>query len=228
MGKILIIEDTNDINDMIKDALLSKGHSCTQAYSGTEGLLLIKLEDFDLVILDLMLPGKSGEEVLREIKALKKIPVIVSSAKGDIDSKLNCLEDGADDYITKPFEIRELVARVSVQLRKNSTHNQTDNPSENTLEYKELKLNTEAMELSVNGTIVDLTKHEYKILELFLSYPDKVFTKQAIYDYAWDEYFIGEDKTINVHISNLRKKLKNYTETEYIETVWATGFKLKK
>ncbi len=222
---ILIIEDNTDINNLVCEALSKAGYCCTQAFSGTEGLLLIKNDTFSLVFLDLMLPGMDGEQVLAEIKQIYDIPVIVMSAKDSIDTKINLLDAGADDYITKPFDIKELVARTGALLRRFS--NNTQDRSE-TVNYKELELDRDGFAIRINGTALDLTKHEYKILELLLLNPDKVFSKQEIYDYAWEDLYIGEDKTINVHISNIRKKLKAFTDTEYIDTVWGIGFRLKK
>lgn len=219
---ILIVEDDNDINNLICKTLSNSGLECKQAFSGTEGLMYFEMQDFQLVILDLMLPGMSGEEVLGKIKKTKNVPVIIMSAKDDIDSKIDLLQAGAEDYITKPFDIKELLARVQVQLRRFSS----EPVANEQLQYKELSYDKNAMVLSVNGTALDLTKQELKIMELFLTNPDKVFSKQAIYDYAWDDYYIGEDKTINVHISNIRKKIKAVCDNEYIETVWGIGFKL--
>lgn len=219
---ILIVEDDNDINNLIYQTLTKTGYECKQAFSGTEGVMLFGMEDFELVILDLMLPGMPGEEVLQKIKASKNIPVIIMSAKDDIDSKIDLLQAGAEDYITKPFDIKELVVRVQVQLRRFSN----DQAANEQLQYKELSYDKDAMVLRVSGEAIDLTKQELKIMELFLTNPDKVFSKQAIYDYAWEDYYIGEDKTINVHISNIRKKIKTLSEHEYIETVWGIGFRL--
>lgn len=225
MKKILIVEDDTSINNMIKEVLTKQSYDCIQAFSGTEGLLYVKQEELLLVLLDLMLPGMSGEELLAEIKARGNTPVIVMSAKDGLDSKVELLTSGAEDYITKPFELEELVARVGVQVRRFS--GRESNPGKK-LTYKNMVLHEESVSVSVEGQELDLTKQEYKILELFLLHPKKVFSKQDIYDYAWEDVYIGEDKTINVHISNIRKKIKNITEDEYIETVWGIGFKLAK
>lgn len=225
MQEILIIEDNNDINNLVYEALTKAGYTCTQAFSGTEGLLQLKNGNFSLVFLDLMLPGMNGERVLPEIKKSFDIPVIVMSAKDSIETKINLLDSGADDYITKPFDIKELIARAGVLLRRFS-HGSSDKA--NIIKYKELELDQKGVSIKLNNTPLELTKHEYKILELFLLNPDKVFSKQEIYDYAWEDFYIGEDKTINVHISNIRKKLKAFSETEYIDTVWGIGFKLKR
>lgn len=223
MQKILIIEDDTYINNLIFKALSKEKYSCQQAFSGTEGLLYAKTEQFALVILDLMLPGINGEELLPQLKNDFNIPVIVLSAKDSLDSKIDLLNAGAEDYMTKPFEIGELIARVGVQLRRNS-----DSKPVKHLSHKGLVLNLEEMSAEINGQALSFTKQEYKILQLLIENPNRVFTKQDIYDYAWDDIYIGEDKTINMHISNIRKKLKTVTDEEYIETVWGIGFKLSK
>ncbi len=223
MSKILIIEDDTYINNLIAKSLSKEGYSCQQAFSGTEGLLYAKTEQFSLAILDLMLPGINGEELLPQLKNDFNIPVIVLSAKDSLDSKIDLLNAGAEDYITKPFEIGELMARVGVQLRRNA-----DNKPAKQLTHKGLTLNLEEMSAEICGNTLSFTKHEYKILQLLMENPNRAFTKQDIYDYAWDDIYIGEDKTINMHISNIRKKLKAVTDEEYIETVWGIGFKLSK
>lgn len=222
MYKVLVIEDDNDINNLICDALKKQNCNCTQAYSGTEGLFYSAGGAFDLIILDLMLPGMNGENVVKKIKAEKNVPVIIVSAKDSIDSKVELLTSGADDYLTKPFEIRELVARASLQLRKTSHGGAAD-----ALLYGELVLDKNSYTVKICGEQIPLTKQEFKILELLMLHPDKVYSKQEIYDYAWDDVYIGEDKTVNVHISNIRKKLRSASDRDYIETVWGIGFKLK-
>ncbi len=224
MSKILIVEDNNDINNLIAAALNKNGYTCVQAFSGTEAEIRIESGSYSLIILDLMLPGMSGDVLLRKIKKSYNTPVIILSAKDELDTKVNMLTLGAEDYITKPFEIKELLARVAVQLRR-SQPAQNENEI---LKYKDIVLDTEHYLVTVSNNQISLTRQEFKILELFLSFPDKVFSKQGIYEYAWDDYYIGEDKTINVHISNIRKKLKEFSEEEYIETVWGIGFKLAK
>lgn len=220
--KILIIEDDVDINNLIFESLTKNGYTCLQAFSGTEAILCLERETFSLVIMDLMLPGISGEDLFPKLKNLQNIPVIVVSAKDSLDSKIDLLTSGAEDYITKPFEIQELVARVGVQIRRFAKSEERSKR----LQYKNLVLDQASFLASVNGEEIVLTRQEFKILELLLSHPNKVFSKQDIYDYAWDDIYIGEDKTINVHISNIRKKLKEVSGEEYIETVWGIGFRL--
>ncbi len=221
MEKILIVEDDNNINQMIYETFTKAGYSCTSAYSGTEALLRIESGEFGLIILDLMLPGMSGDEVLKNIRKKSSVPVIVLSAKDELDTKVDLLTLGANDYMTKPFELKELEARALVQLRDNKTTHDGE-----IIEFNQLKYDLQKKQVSINGKNIPLTVHELKILELLLRHPGQVFSKNEIYEYAWDDYYIGEDKTINVHISNIRQKIKKVTDAEYIETVWGLGFKL--
>ena len=219
MQKILIIEDDTNINNMIAEYLGENGYECVQAFSGSEGALRFSMEKFALIILDLMLPGITGEELIKQFSG--KVPVIVLSAKIELDSKVDLLSAGANDYICKPFDLPELLVRVQVQLRNISTAGQSQE-----ILYRDWRINPETMEMRAAGLPVEFTKHEFKILELLARHPKKVFTKQVIYEYAWEEEYYVEDKTINVHISNIRAKLKSSGTDEYIQTVWGMGFKL--
>lgn len=222
MKKNLIVEDDSKINEMIATSLAKAGYSCVCAFSGTEAELLLKSKSFDLMVLDLMLPGMTGETLLGEVRKDSKMPVIVLSAKDELDTKVDLLTLGADDYMTKPFELKELEARVLVQLR-----NRGEGTGQNaSLQYRDLCLDVEKKQLLVKGAPVSLTAREYRIMELFLRYPQKVFSKNELYEYAWEEYYMGEDKTIHVHISNIRGKMKKISDEEYIETVWGLGFRL--
>lgn len=224
MNSLLIIEDDTNINNMICEYLSGHGYACTQAFSGSEGdlrfsMALNSATPFDLVLLDLMLPGISGEELI--LKFAGKAPVIVLSAKNELDSKVELLSAGASDYICKPFDLRELLVRIQVQLR--AGHSAL--PDE-IIHYKKWAINPATQEMTVDGQPIKLTLHEFKILELLSKNPKRVFTKQMIYEYAWEEEYFVEDKTINVHISNIRAKLRPSGTEEYIQTVWGMGFKL--
>ena len=223
MERILIVDDDNSINLMMKEALEREGFACGQAYSGSECVLRLQMEHYDLVLLDLALPGKTGEEVLREIRETgNRLPVIVVSAKDDLDSKVDVLSIGADDYVTKPFEIKEVTARIRVQLRK-----RVETPSD-LLKFGGLVMDREHFSVTADGTEVPkLTRQEFRILELLVQHPTRVYSKDAIYEYAWQEPYIGETKTLDVHMSNLRKKLKQASEREYIETIWGIGYRMK-
>ncbi len=219
--KILVVEDDCYINEMLKEALEKKGYTVVSAYSGTEGLLRIETEEFALIILDLMLPGISGQQVLEKARKITTAPVIVLSAKDELDTKVDLLTLGANDYMTKPFALKELEARIGVWLRMGR-----GTVPGRQLKHKELNMDLDGKQVTLMGQHIALTLQEYKILELLLSHPHKVFSKNEIYQYAWEEYYEGEDKTLNVHISNIRQKLKKVTQEEYIETVWGIGFKL--
>ncbi|WP_167630154.1 response regulator transcription factor [Listeria valentina] len=222
MTKILIVEDDSHINNLLYETLVSESYSCTQAFSGTEALLCIEKEEYQLILLDLMLPGVSGEQLVPMIKERSAAAIIVVSSKDALDSKVDLLTIGADDYITKPFEIQELLVRILVQLRKSSSY------QGQSVTFQTLTLDKDRNALFVSGKEIPLTHREFKILELLLSYPKKIFSKQEIYEYAWDEFYIGEDKTVNVHISNIRQKIKKETEEEWIKTVWGVGFTLQR
>lgn len=217
---ILIVEDNNDINNMIKNYLIKVGYNCEQAFSGTEALMYFKMNTYDLIILDLMLPGMNGESLLKNIRQTSDLPIIVLTAKDTLDSKVEVLGAGADDYLCKPFELEELLARVQVQLRKRNK-----NSYENII-FKNLSLDQSLYDGIIDNEPLHLTKHEYLILELLMKNVKRVFTKQEIYEYVWNDDYYGDDKTINVHISNIRKKIKQYTDDEYIKTVWGIGFKM--
>ena len=227
--RVLIVEDDENINSLLREALTRHGLNCVQAYSGTDGLRIFKSDKFDLVLLDLMMPGMTGETLTQRIREVSKVPIIIVSAKSSVDSKVDLLSSGADDFIGKPFELRELIARVDVQLRKVSSEEEQGQLSDaKVIEFKDLRLDIDNYTVTVKDTDIGLTRQEFKILELFLKYPGKVFSKREIYEYAWNDVYIGEDKTINVHISNIRTKIKKITEDEYIDTIWGVGFRLAK
>ena len=225
--RILIVEDDENINNLLREALTKHGLNCTQAFSGTEGLIVFKGDKFDLVLLDLMMPGMDGQTLTQRIREVSKVPIIIVSAKSSVDSKVDLLTTGADDFIGKPFELKELIARVDVQLRRKENES-ADSQQSKIMQFKDLVLDEEKYSVTVNGNDIGLTRQEFKILELFLKYPGKVFSKREIYEYAWNDVYIGEDKTINVHISNIRTKIKKHSGDEYIDTIWGVGFRLAK
>ncbi len=221
--KILIVEDDTDINNLLFTALRKQGYVAVQAFSGTEAKMLLKMESFALVLLDLMLPGIPGEEVLEFIREQGNSAVIILTAKDTLDDKVNLLIAGADDYITKPFEIQEVLARVQVQLRRG-----VQGGNNNVLSHKQMVLDREKFQIEVEGKLLGkITKQEFSILELLLKHPKQVFSKEDIFEYAWEEPYMGETKTLDVHISNIRKKIKEVTKEEYIETVWGIGYRLQ-
>ena len=218
MKTIAIIEDDVSIGDMLTKVLTQEGYTVLRAYSGTEALYLLSQHKPNLVLLDLMLPGLSGEEVLSHIKT---IPVIVLSAKVDVQDKVNVLLNGAVDYMTKPFDTKELLARIMVQLRKVE---QVENST--TLTIGDLSLDTISLELTVQGNAVKLTRTEYAILKLLMEHPKKVIAKSILLDCISMDTPDCTERSLKQHISNLRKKLQEVNGIDYIETVWGIGFKL--
>lgn len=218
MKKIAIIDDDIYIGDMLTEVLAQEGYSVLRAYSGTEALYLLSQNTIDLVLLDLMLPGLSGEEVLPHIE---NIPVIVLSAKVDVQDKVNLLLGGAADYMTKPFDTKELLARITVQLRKAEQHNDSSS-----LSVGELALDTGSLILMVQGQTVKLTRTEYAIMKLLLENPKQVIAKSVLLDRISMDTPDCTERSLKQHISNLRKKMQDVNGVDYIETVWGIGFKL--
>lgn len=218
MKTIAIIDDDVPIGDMLSELLTRAGYAVLRAYSGTGALYLLRQQRSDLVLLDLMLPGLSGEEVLPQIK---NIPVIVLSAKADVEDKVSLLLSGAADYMTKPFDTKELLARIAVQLRKSA---QPDAGS--VLTVGKLRLDKLAQSLSVCGAPVKLTRTEYAIIKLLMENPGQVLAKSALLDLISLDTPDCTERSLKQHVSNLRRKLEEHSGTDCIETVWGIGFKL--
>ena len=218
MQTIAIIDDDVYIGNMMEEVLRGEGYHTLRAYSGTEALMLLSSNKPDLVLLDLMLPGLSGEEVLPHIQ---NVPVIVVSAKVDVDDKVGLLLSGAADYITKPFDAKELLARVTVQLRKAASPEQ-----EKALTVGDLRLILDTHEAFVSDVVLRLTRTEYAILKLLMLNPTQVIAKSTILDRINEDTPDCTESSLKVHISNLRSKLRDAGNKEYIEAVWGIGFKL--
>ena len=223
---ILVVEDDTDINSLLFKILCKQGYSVRSAYSGSEAKMCIEQYDFQLVLLDLMVPGVTGEELISQIRKIKTMPIIVVSAKNGQDTKINVLKLGADDFVSKPFDVNEVLARVDAQLRRYMIFSNTGE-NQSILMHKNLSLNKDSMSVDVKGDHIFLTAIEFSILDLLMSYPNKVFTKSNLFEYVWKDEFLGDDNTVNVHVSNLRSKIaKVDPDIEYIHTVWGIGFKL--
>lgn len=218
--KLLVVEDDVSIHHLIVEYLIGEGYSCTSAYSGSEAELRIIHETYDVILLDLMLPGICGEDLIVKMKQQTDAAIIVISAKDQVDTKVALLQNGADDYLCKPFDLKELGARIAAITRRHQ-------PKEMIKSYEGIQLLPDRRTVQFQGNMQKLTKHEYQILELLMLHPQKAFTKQEIYEYAWDDEVYIEDKTIHVHISNLRNKLSHIIKRDVIETIWGIGFKWK-
>ncbi|MFE4710297.1 MULTISPECIES: response regulator transcription factor [unclassified Paenibacillus] len=223
MNTILIIEDQEDVNHMLAESLTAAGYSVRSAYTGADGLREIHSGLYDLVLLDIMLPYKSGDEILKDMRQFSDAPVIIISAKDLVGTKIDLLKLGADDYITKPFDLGEVAARVESNLRRS----RRDQPGSRVLRHKDLLLDENAKRVTAGGAEIELTAKEYMILEMLLKHTGKVFTKANLYESVWQDEYLGDDNAVKTHISNLRSKLKKMSpEEEYIETVWGLGYRI--
>lgn len=219
MNKILIVEDEFNIRNMLNDLLKANNYETVTA-SNAEESLEKHSKSVDLILLDLMLPKTSGKEIIKELKEINTCPIIVVSAISDVDMKVNVFDLGADDYITKPFQSKELLARIKLAMRHNG--------NEKIIEYKDIKLDTEKYSATCNGKDIDFTKTEFEILKLLILNKGQIVTKSILFDDVWGTKDSADENTLNVHISKIRNKLKTSNNSEdYIETIWKIGYKLK-
>lgn len=218
MKNILVIDDDIHIGNLLEEILTKEGYRIFRAYSGTEAILFLAQSKPDLILLDLMLPGLNGEDVLPQIKS---IPIIIVSAKVDIDKKVELLLGGAADYITKPFNMKELLARISIQFR-----NTVISETASILTFDDLKLNTNTHIATINNSELKLTRTEYAILKLLMQNQSQVITKSLLLERISENTPDCTESSLKIHISNLRKKLRQVNNKDYIEAVWGIGFKL--
>lgn len=233
MPKLLVIEDDREINHLICEYMVEAGYEMLSASNGLEGLAMLeRIKDIDLCLLDLMLPMKSGDRVIAGLREFSEVPVIVLSAKDTIQTKIDLFRMGADDYITKPFDLDELLVRVEAVLKRITyragagENRKQEQKAGQSYSYKNLVLDDQAKIVRVNGNKLDLTVKEYGILKLLLENPKKLFSKANLFESVWNETYYPEDNALKVHMSNLRTKIKKYDDREYIETVWGMGYKL--
>ena len=219
MKNILIIDDDIYIGNVLEEALTKEGYRVSRAYSGTEALFVLSQSKPDLVLLDLMLPGLNGEDVLPQIEG---IPVIIVSAKVDSDNKVNLLLGGAVDYVTKPFNTKELLARIVVQLR-----NSVIAPVASTLTFDDITLNTDTHIVTIGTSEIKLTRTEYAILKLLMQNPTQIITKSRLLDHISEDTPDCTESSLKTHISHLRAKLRKVRDKDYIEAIWGIGFKMK-
>lgn len=222
---ILVVEDDPDINRLLCTILEGEGYCARPAFSGSEALLWAEKYDYDLIMLDLMLPGLTGEEFIQRIRRGRTMPILVLSAKAAVEDRVNVLGLGADDFIPKPFDIREVLARVEAQLRRCRRFSTAEPHA--VLTWGDLSLDTQAHTAMLSGQELPLTAHEFAILSLLMAAPKQTFSRAQIYEQVWGEEYMGDDNTVNVHVSNLRSKLAQVDPAgEYIKTVWGVGFRM--
>ncbi|MBQ6230002.1 MAG: response regulator transcription factor [Eubacterium sp.] len=259
--RILIIEDDKEINKLLAVFLEKNGYDTVRCFNGVDGLNLVKKlaaksyaangfireheednglapdEKIDMILLDMMLPGFSGDEILTKIRSFTDIPVIVISAVSSLDTRLFMMKNGADDYIIKPFELPDVLVRIEAVMRRyNASNSRIEADNKNTsaavhgkkLTYGSIIMDTALMTVSIKGEEVTLTSKEYEILKLMLENQNKLFSKANIYESVWNEEYFPDDQSLKVHMSNLRSKLRRYDDFDYIETIWGMGYRLRK
>jgi DNA-binding response OmpR family regulator len=225
--EILIVEDDVSVSDMMRDYLEKDDYKITTALDGNDGLEKFHHQRFDLVILDIMMPNLNGIEVLKEIRMSSSIPVIIVSAKDTDIEKVLGLELGADDYISKPFSMIELSARIKAALRRITSYSEVSEDTQQIIHHKDLKIDINNFSVYKNQLELKLTSKEFEILKLFIKHPKQVFTKAQIYTSVWGNDYFGDENVINVHIRRLREKIEdNPAEPKYIQTIWGIGYKL--
>lgn len=225
MSHILLVEDDPEINRLLTDFLTENGYQVTSLFNGLHVQDCLAREAIDLILLDIMLPYRNGDRVLADIRRQYTLPIIIISARETTQNKIDLLRLGADDYITKPFDMEEVLARIESSLRRI----QFQSAVPKRLQYKNLILDGEKNTVFLNGQELLLTAKELAILELLMRYPDKIFSKANLFQSVWNTEYLNEDNTLNVHISNLRNKMKALCpDEEYIDTVWGIGYRLHK
>ena len=226
-GKVLIVEDSAEIRDLLYGFLTKIGYDADCAIDGRTASEWMREKEYILILMDLMLPYKSGEMLIKELRESGfDVPVICVSAKSEMDTRLEVLRMGADDYILKPFDLNEVLVRMETVLRRSKL--KTSGGKGRVLSAGELRFYCDEQRVEYNGEEIVLTAKELRILKLFLEYPSKTYSKANLYETVWEDTYYYEDNTVNVHVSNLRKKLKNATGNDYIDTVWGIGYRLNR
>lgn len=223
---ILIVEDDVEINKVLVKFLSENGYDTISAFNGKEAYEKWEQENPELVLMDLMLPMKSGERVIKEIREKSNVPIIVISAKSAMEARLEVLRTGADDYILKPFDLNEVMVRMQVVLRR-AKPAEEEKTERSEIVLGDLVINVDNHTVTWQGQLINLTSKELQVLILLAENPQKTFTKANLYESIWQDTYYYEDNTINVHLSNLRNKLKKATGNDYVETVWGIGYRLK-
>lgn len=222
MATILVVDDEEPMRELVKVQLIGAGYQVEEAKNGAEALeKLKKRDDYSVIILDWMMPFIDGLEVMKRIREYSSVPIIMLTARNETEEKVNSLSSGADDYVTKPFESAELLARIRAVLRRVSSHHQQQ---ENSYQYNGLSVNPEDRTVRYEGSAAALTQHEYDVMVLFISHPKQIFSRQQLIDLVWGTDFAGDERTVDSHVRNLRGKLRTVGADEFIKTVWGVGY----
>lgn len=226
MYKVLVVEDDKEINNLICEGLMREQYEVDQAFDGKEAVDKYG-EEINIIILDLMLPKIDGIEVMRRIREKSNVPIIILSAKDDECDRIVGLSMGADDYMVKPFSVRELTARVKAQLRRYVDYNKSDKKQNNILKHKNLMMDVTNYKVFKDNCEIALRPKEFEILKLLMSNPERVFTKEQIFEHVWKDNYVSDDNTVMVHIKRLRNKIEDSSDNpKYVITVWGIGYKL--
>ena len=223
--EILVIDDDPNICDLLKTFLESEGYEVKTASDGVEGLSYFKLYEPDLVLLDIMLPKKDGCQVCREIREMSSRPVIMISAKGEVFDKVLCLELGADDFVVKPFDMKELSARIKAVLRRYQAH--TNQNDDEVIKFDNIEISLQKYELKLGGRSIDIPPKELELLYFLASNYNRVFTRDQLLDKVWGFDYLGDSRTVDVHVKRLREKLEGVSDKWVLKTVWGVGYKFE-
>ncbi len=227
MMKILLVEDDTEISEMLKNFLMTENFEVVTAYDGESACEKFFADTYSIVLLDLMIPKISGMEVMKKIRAFSTVPIIILSAKDTDSDKTLGLGLGADDYVTKPFSVTEVLARIKANIRRTTQYTAPAIVENDIIARGKLVLNTSDYSVMKNGEKIELTAKEFEILKLFMKNPKKVYTKEQIYSQIWNDAYLGDENAVNVHISRLRNKIEdNPRDPKYVMTVWGIGYKL--
>lgn len=226
-NKILVVEDDPEINRLVSEHLSREGYSVVRAFNGLDAFRKISSETYQMVILDIMMPAVDGYEVLQKIRKMGNIPVLILSAKCEETDKIIGLGLGADDYMTKPFSMGELTARIKAQLRRYTNFSSESGADHYIIKHLDIEMDTNTFEVKTGGRLITLTAKEFEILKLFMLNPRKVFTKSQLFKAVWGDNYLNDENTVMVHIHRLREKIElNVSNPRYIQTVWGIGYKL--
>ena len=224
---ILVVDDEKEIADLLEIYLISDGFQVLKAYSAKEGLRILEEKKIDLVLLDVMMPKMDGLEVCRRIRKLGNTPVMMLTAKGETFDKVLGLELGADDYMVKPFDTKEVVARIKAVLRRCTTTTAQTESTEGVIEFDNLRLDMNSYELRVKGKVVEAPPKELELLNCLASHPNRVYTRDQLLDEVWGFEYYGDSRTIDVHVKRLREKLAGASDKWELKTVWGVGYKFE-